>query len=188
MFLLYCLVQGHSINFGKIILKCLRANSGKGRGKIYFPHMITQLLKEGGIPSYKEDVIVKETGGKWQIDLKAVARLRDRKDRAAQNEVPGMLQDLLVQNSSLMDSMLQQRSEFLEKLESIRSEVKAKAKKEWKKKKAGLEKKHKKEVKRLKKEKTELKKEVLFLKNKLEITVPDAAASQQPDQQPTPEE
>ncbi|KAI3685270.1 hypothetical protein L6452_34510 [Arctium lappa] len=136
-----------------------------------------------GVPSYKEDVMVKETGGKWQIELKAVARLRDRKGRATQNEVPGMLQNLLAQNSSLMDSMLQQRSEFLEKLESIRGEMKEKVKKEWKKKKVGLVKKHKKEVKRMKKEKAELEEEVLFLKKILESVVPDAVASLQHDQQ-----
>lgn len=81
MFLLFCLIIGRSINLGSIILNSIRECASRTRGKLYFLGLITKMLIKNGVPRHTDDMMVKEKREKWQIDMKAVARLKHRKEK-----------------------------------------------------------------------------------------------------------
>ncbi|KAI3719225.1 hypothetical protein L6452_20120 [Arctium lappa] len=166
MLLLYCLVTGKNINFGRIIMRSIRECStrSKSRGKFYFPGMLTKLLTEMGVPRYIDDLVVKEQRERFQMDMKAVQRLRDRKEKGVgANEMVGMMQEVLAQNSNLMDTILQQRTEFIERLEDLKVEVQLMVDSRMRR---GQEEEHA-EVKKLRKMVKRQKKEIAYLKVKL---------------------
>ncbi|KAI3735319.1 hypothetical protein L6452_14814 [Arctium lappa] len=133
MLLLYCLMQGKSINFGQIILKSLMGSVGAARGGMYFAGMLTKMLVQKGVPQYNNDQIVKEAKGKWKIDLKLVSRLRESRQGGAQAYAPTMLQDLMAQNNQLLEGLQTQKNEFMDKIDNLKTDLAEKLKAEGEK-------------------------------------------------------
>ncbi|KAI3772810.1 hypothetical protein L6452_04004 [Arctium lappa] len=168
MLLLYCLVTGKTINFGRIIMRSIRECStrSKSRGKFYFPGMLTKLLTDMGVPRYIDDLVLKKQRERFQMDMKEVQRLRDRKEKGVgANEMVGMMQEVLAQNSNLMDTILQQRNEFIERLEDLKVEMQSMVddRRKWDQQKENAE------VKKLRNMVKRQKKEIVDFKVKLTV-------------------
>ncbi|KAI3727963.1 hypothetical protein L6452_16587 [Arctium lappa] len=111
------------------MLNSIRECATRTRGKLYFPGLLTKMLVKAGVPQYKDDLIVKEQREKWQIDMKAVTRLSNRKEKPVEAaDLLTLVQDLLAQNTAVMEAMNKQRTEGLEKMEILREELIAVAK------------------------------------------------------------
>ena len=124
MLLLYCLMTGRTINIGRIMVSSIKECATHARRKLFFAGTITNMLTKAGVPQYTEDMIVREQREKCMIDMKAVTRLRERKDRGiGAAEMMCMMQELLTQNSNLLDAVLKQRNECMNKIEDLREEV-----------------------------------------------------------------
>ncbi|KAI3758224.1 hypothetical protein L6452_05777 [Arctium lappa] len=79
---------------------------------------------------YKEDIIIKKNGDGWKIDMKTVSWLRENKEKGpAGAGMIGLMQDMMTQNSTLMDTVLKQQTEFMSKINSMKTKVLTKIKK-----------------------------------------------------------
>ncbi|KAI3668153.1 hypothetical protein L6452_43230 [Arctium lappa] len=79
------------------MLNNIRECATRKRGKLYFPGMLTKMLVKAGVPQKENPV------------------------EAA--DLLTLVQDLLAQNTAVMEAMNKQRTESLEKMESMREEL-----------------------------------------------------------------
>ncbi|KAJ9552364.1 hypothetical protein OSB04_016409 [Centaurea solstitialis] len=189
MVLLYCVMTGKRFDVGSVIIKWISYCANRNQGKLFFPTLLHALLLRAGVPQYKSDKFAPLGKEKWSIDTKSVSRLL--REKAATDDVNGMIQELLNQGSTILDTMIEQSISFDEKLETLQNEVTAKIEeghnrmiKTMKKMKADMEGESKKKAKRLwvklKAAKAAVKKgrkEIAELKAKCRKLEADAAAS-----------